>query len=147
MPIRSQAELQRLFEPILAAVERQSGVAERFVDKDRYRIYLATVWANVVMDPAAIGLTEDDLESAHDVINLNAQRLLGDDHAITAAFRFINSPDGERAMDQTKVPRAHRDLLLYFASMILDPERHRAEMARHRRATAGYRNQSDSQGT
>ena len=91
MPIRSQAELQRLFEPILAAAERQSGVAERFVDKDLYRIYLATVWANVVMDPAAIGLTEDDLESAHDVINLNAQRLIGDEHAITAAFRFVSS--------------------------------------------------------
>ena len=139
VPVRSQAELQRLFEPILAAVERQSGVAERFVDKDLYRIYLATVWANVVMDPAAIGLAEDDLESAHDVINLNARRLLGDDHAITAAFKFINSAAGERAMDLAKVPRTHRDLLLYFSSMILDPER-------HRRAMADYRNQSDNQG-
>ena len=110
------------------------------MDKDLYRIYLATVWANMVMDPAAIGLAEDDLESAHDVINLNAERLLGDEHAITAAFRFINSPDGERAMDVAKVPRAHRDLLLYFSSMILDPDR-------HRRAMADYRNQSDNQGT
>lgn len=140
VPIRSQAELQRLFEPVLAAAERQSGVAERFVDKDLYRICLATIWANVVMDPAAFGLTEDDLESAHDVINLNARRLTGDERAITTAFRFVSSQEGERAMAQAKVPRAHRDLLLYFSSMILDP-------VRHRRAMTDYRNQSDSQGT
>lgn len=142
VPLRSQAELQRVFEPILRAVERQSGVAGTFVDKDLYCIYLATLWANVVMDPAAIGLAEDDLEGAHDVINLNAARLLGDAEAgaITRAFEFVNGPDGEQAMEKAKVPKAHRDLLRYFSSMILDPERHRAAMA-------GYRNQSDSQGT
>ena len=140
VPLRSEAELQRIFEPILATVERQSGIAGRFVDKDRYRIYLATLWANLVMDPAAIGLAEDDLESAHDVINLEATRLLGDERPITASFEFIASSAGEAAMDQAKVPRAHRDLLAYFSSMILDPEGHRREMAR-------YRNQSDSSGT
>ena len=129
-----------MFEPILAAVERQSGVAGRFVDKNAYRIYLATLWANIVLDPSAVGLHDDDLESVHDVINLNAARLLGDDHAITAAFRFVGSAEGEAAMAQAKMPRAHRDLLLYFSSMILDPDGHRHRMAR-------YRNQSDSQGT
>ena len=147
MPLRSQAELQRVFEPILASVERQSRVAARFVDKDLYRIYLATLWANVVMDPAAIGLGEGDLEGAHDVINLNVAGLLGEAQAITGAFEFINSPDGEQAMAKAKVPRTHRDLLLYFSSMILDPERHRIAMARHRAAMADYRNQRDSQGT
>lgn len=142
LPHRSQAELQLLFEPILSAVERQSGVAGRFVDKDLYQIYLATLWANVVMDPDAVGLSEDDLESAHDVINLSAERFVGDERAITAAFRFVAGTAGEQAMDKAKVPRAHRDLLLYFSSMILDPEGHRRAMARYR-----YRNQSDSQGT
>ena len=138
--MRSPAELQRLFEPILAAAEKQSSVAGAFVDKDRYRIYLATLWANVVMDPAAIGLGEDDLENAHDVINDNAERLLGEAQAVKAAFRFIVSDEGQAAMDQARVKRPHRDLLQYFSSMILDPEGHREAMAR-------YRNQRDSQGT
>ena len=128
-----------MFEPILAAVERQSSVAGRFVDKSLYRIYLATLWANVVMDPGAVGLHEDDLESAHDVINLAAARVLGDERAITAAFRFISSRDGEDAMNQAKVPGPHRDLLVYFSSMILDPDGHKRWMEH-------YRNQSDNQG-
>lgn len=139
MYLRTEAELARMFEPILAAVERQSSVAGRFVDKNLYRIYLATLWANIVMDPGAVGLHEDDLESAHDVINLAASRVLGDERAITAAFRFISGRDGEEAMNQAKVPSPHRDLLVYFSSMILDPDGHKRWMER-------YRNQSDSQG-
>ena len=50
MAKRSEVELVRIFEPILAAAERQSSVAERFVHKDLYRIYLATMWANLVME-------------------------------------------------------------------------------------------------
>ena len=132
--------MARIFQPILAAVERQASVAGRFVDKDVYRIYLATLWANIVMDPSALDLGEDDLESAHDVINLAAARLLGHDEAITASFKFINSRDGEQAMTQAKVPGPHRDLLVYFSSMILDPDGHRRWMDR-------YRNHSDSHGT
>ncbi len=133
MANRSEAELARLFEPILAAAERQSSVAERFVHKDLYRIYLATLWTNVVMDPTAAGIDEDDLESAHDVINLSAAKVVGEEQAITAAFRFINSKDGERAMEQAKLSRRHRQLLLYFCSMILDPEGHRRWMGEVRK--------------
>ncbi len=124
--------MARLLQPILTAVERQSGVAGRFVDKNAYRIYLATLWVNLVMDPAACGLDEDDLESAHDVINLGAGRVLGDVEAITASFRFLNTPEGERAMQQAKLTRSHRDLLAYFCSMILDPDGHRRWMAEAR---------------
>ncbi len=48
--------LAQQFAPILEEVEARSGVAEAFVDKDRYRIYLATLWANVVMNPNDAGI-------------------------------------------------------------------------------------------
>jgi len=126
--MRSEAEIARILNPVLAAVERQSGVAERFVDKDVYRIYLATLWANLVMDPAAAGIDESDLENSHDVINRAAARVLGDEEAITGAYRFLNSKDGERAMQQAKLGARHRQLLQYFCSMILDPDGHRRWM-------------------
>ncbi len=121
----------------MAAVERQSGVAGRFVDKDVYRIYLATLWANLTMDPAACGIGEHDLEAAHDVINLAAGRVLGEQEAVVGAFRFINSRGGERAMDAAKLTRTHRDLLLYFCSLILDPDGHRRWMAEVRKPRGG----------
>ena len=136
--MRSEAEIARILTPIMAAVERQSGVAERFVDKDVYRIYLATLWANLVMDPAAAGIDESDLENTHDLINRVASRVLGDEEAITSAYRFINSKDGERAMQQAKLGSRHRQLLQYFCSMILDPEGHRRWM---QEVSAGKRGQ------
>lgn len=129
MTTRTQAELARIFQPILATVERQSGLVERFVDKDLYRIYLATLWANLVLDPAAAGIDESDLENAHDVINLAAAKVLGDDQAIVAAYRFINGKEGEQAMARARLSSRHRQLLTYFCSMILDPEGHRRAMA------------------
>ena len=125
VPAHSEAELARLFAPILSSMERQAGVAGRFVDKARYRIHLATLWANLVMDPAACGIDETDLENAHDVINLAAERVLGEGEAITAAFRFLSGQDGEKAMDAAQLRATHRQLLLYFSSMILDPAGHR----------------------
>lgn len=129
MANRSEAELARIFQPILAAAAGQASVADRVVDKDLYRICLATLWANVVLDPAAAGIDETDLEAAHDIINLAASRVLGDDEAIAGAFRFIKTRTGEQALERAKVPRRHRHLLLYFCSMILDPEGHRQRMA------------------
>ncbi len=127
MAQRSETELTRAFQPILAAMERQAGVAGRFVDKNVYRIYLATLWANLVLDPASAGIDEEELENVHDVINRAARRVLGDE-AIIGAFRFLSSPNGERAMDQAKLASSHRDLLTYFCSMILDPDGHRRWM-------------------
>ena len=129
MSTRTEADLARIFQPILAAVERQSGLVERFVDKDLYCIYLATLWANLVLDPAAAGIDESDLESAHDVINLAASKVLGNDEAIVSAYRFINGKEGEKAMDRAKLTSRHRQLLLYFCSMILNPDGHRQWMA------------------
>ncbi len=124
----TEADIARVLAPILEEIEARSGIAERFVDKEMYRIYLGTIWANIVMDPLALGFSEDDLETVHDIINLQAAQFVGDTEAITHAFEFINTKAGEVAMDKAKLSKNHRDLLLYFSSMILDPEGHKRWM-------------------
>ena len=124
----TEADIARVLQPILDEIETRSAIAERFVDKELYRIYLGTVWANVVMDPLALGFGEDDLETVHDIINLQAAQFIGDTEAIKNAFEFINTKPGEVAMDKAKLSKNHRDLLLYFSSMILDPEGHKRWM-------------------
>ena len=121
--------LSARFAPILDEVEKRARVADAFVDKEVYRILLATVWANVVMNPDEAGIEVTDLERAHDVINARARDVLGGDDAIKDCFRFVTSRAGEAAMDQARVSKTHRELLLYFSSMILDPDGHRRWMA------------------
>ena len=121
-------DLHLALKPILDEIEKRSAVVDAFVDKDVYRIYLTTLWANLVMNPDEAGLTEEDLEPAHDLINAKARLVLGEDEAITESFRFINSRQGEAAMEQTKLSKTHKQLLAYFSSMILDPEGHKKWM-------------------
>ena len=137
MPSRSKTELARVFEPILAAAQKQASVADGVVDRDLYRIYLATLWANLALDPAAANIAETDLEAAHDAINSLARHVLGEEDAITAAFRFIDGKEGEQALARAKTTTRHRALLQYFCSMILDPEGHRQRMAAARTAHRG----------
>lgn len=125
----TDAPLSARFAPILDEVEKRACVADAFVDKEVYRILLATVWANVVMNPDEAGIDIADLEHAHDVINARARDVLGSDDAIKDCFRFVTSRAGEAAMDQARVSKTHRELLLYFSSMILDPDGHRRWMA------------------
>lgn len=125
----TDALLSARFAPILDEVEKRACVADAFVDKEVYRILLATVWANVVMNPDEAGIDIADLERTHDVINARARGVLGSDDAIKDCFRFVTSRVGEAAMDQARVSKTHRELLLYFSSMILDPDGHRRWMA------------------
>lgn len=119
------AELRARFEPVLEDLLQRAHVAERFVDKDVYRILLATVWANVVLDPGDAGLTPADLEPLHDLINEHISGVLGRDQDLKACFRYLNSKPGEQAMKAARLTQNHKDLLLYLASAILDPEGHK----------------------
>ncbi|MEZ5559871.1 MAG: hypothetical protein R3E86_15165 [Pseudomonadales bacterium] len=122
--------LTRRFAPVLDDLVERAQVADRFVDKDLYRIMVATLWANVVLDPKDIGLTEAALEPLHDVLNAHIRGVLGQAEDLTACYRFLNSKGGEQAMNAAHLTQNHKDLLLYFASIILDPEGHRRWMAK-----------------
>lgn len=123
----------RRFKPVLDEIVRRSSVVDSVIDKDLYRIYIATLWANLVMDPRDSGLSETDLEPIHDFLNRDALApVLGADQTITECFRFVTSKAGELAMERCRVSKSHRDLLMYFSSMILDPEGHRRWAKEHR---------------
>jgi hypothetical protein len=123
------------FSPVLAEIERHCSVAGSFVDKDLYRVNLATLWANLVMDPSDAGLTEAALEPLHDFLNERMESVLGRGQTLTECFRFINSKAGEQAMERCHLTATHRQMLLYFCSMILDPAGHRRWSAAQREPT------------
>ena len=124
----NEPHLRERFSVILDDIEERSSVAERFLDRDIYRLYIATLWANVVLEPGDAGLIEDDLEPLHDYLNERIARVLGDGESIQSCFRFVNGREGERAMKEAGLSSTHRELLLYFSSMILNPEGHRRWM-------------------
>ena len=119
------ARLRALFEPTLDEIAERSTVADRFVHKDIYRLYIATFWANVVMKPEDAGIVEEDLEDLSLVLNAEIERLLGAGNDLRSCFGFVNSKQGQAAMEEARLTRNHKDLLLYFCSLILDPEGHR----------------------
>ena len=100
-------------------------MATNFIDKNFFQVSVATLWANVVLSPEDTGITEDDLPNLHDVLNEEIGSVLGPDTDLKTVFRFISSKDGEKTMVEARLNQTHKDLLLYFSSMILDPDGHR----------------------
>lgn len=122
------AELAARFEPVLDDLSRRAAVTDTLLDKDFYRILVATLWVNVVLDPQQAGLSPDQLEPLHDVLNHRIAAVLGHDESLRACFHYLNGKAGERAMQAARLTPEHRDMLLYFASIILDPDGHRRWM-------------------
>ena len=116
------------FAHVFADIRERSTVADRFIDRNLYSIYIATLWANVVLSPEDVGLLEEDLEDLHDVVVEELGDVLGTGTTLQDVFKFVTSKDGERAMAEARLNQSHKDLLSYFASMILDPEGHRRYM-------------------
>ena len=124
--------LRARLKPVLEDMVKRSTVAERFVHRDAYRITLATLWTNLVLKPEDADIDEADLEAVHDLLSAEAQAVLGADEDLTSCFAFLNSKQGEAAMKEARLTKTHKELLLYFCSMILDPDGHRKWMDRVR---------------
>lgn len=125
---RSPEALAALLSPVLRQVRDAATVADHFVDKDVFRLSLATLWANLVMNPGELGFEEPELEALYNLLSAETAAVLGPEQDLKACFAFINSKPGERAMGQARLGQSHRDMLSYFASMMLDPEGHRRWM-------------------
>jgi hypothetical protein len=121
-------ELRHTFEPVFADIRSRATVADNFLDRDLYRVYVATLWSNVVLSPEEVGIEEDDIEVLHDLLLEEMTDALGPPQSMQALFQFVSSKDGELAMQQARITQTHKDLLNYFASMILDPEGHKRWM-------------------
>ena len=127
------AELLQRLTPLFQEMDKQCMVTDHFIDKDQWRIYLTTMWSNLVMEPASLGLEEDELEQAFGVIEHYAEERLGGKDALVDSFRFLTTKNGERCMEKAKLRKNHKDMLLFFASMMVDPERHMQYMQELRR--------------
>ncbi len=131
-----QAGLAERFAPVLDDLLEQSAVTQGIIDRDFYRILICTLWVNVVLEPSDVDLNASDLEPLHDVLNGHIASVLGRDESLTACFRYLNGKQGEQAMKSARLTPNHRDMLLYFASIILDPEGHRRWMDEVRNSPA-----------
>lgn len=126
-----RARFAALYDPIVAEIERRSAVTDHLLDREAFRILLATVWANVVLDPGDGDLEEGDLEAFHDYLNERAAEVLGEDDALRRSFRFLLSAAGEAALIRTRIPAAHRRLLEHIGQLIVDPHGLEAAVRRH----------------
>jgi hypothetical protein len=116
------------FAPVFADIRERSAVTDRFIDRDLYRVYVSTLWANVVLSPEEVGLDEEDLPELHDILLVEISDAIGPIESLHELFAFIGSKAGERAMQEARLTQSHKDLLQYFASMILDPDGHQRFM-------------------
>lgn len=121
--------LEEKFRSVFDDIRDRSTVVDRFIDRDLYRVYMATLWSNVVLSPEEVGLSEEDLEDLHDILLIEMSDAIGAQDSLHPLFQFISSKDGERAMAEARLTQTHKDLLQYFASMILDPDGHKKFMA------------------
>ena len=124
----NNSDIIKRFEPVFADIRERSTVADSFIDRDLYRVYIATLWSNVVLSPEEAGLSEEDLEELHDLLLEELSNAIGKQESLHPLFTFISSKDGERAMQEARLTQSHKDLLQYFASMILDPDGHKKFM-------------------
>lgn len=110
--------LAERYEDILEEIERLSKVADQFLDTELYRIYLATLWANAVLEPSRAGLEGDELEGFYDVLNDRGRAILGGEEPLKDCFRYFLQPEGERAMERLRLPAAHRRQLARFGALM-----------------------------
>ncbi|MCR9277813.1 MAG: hypothetical protein NXH85_07535 [Pseudomonadaceae bacterium] len=120
--------LEEALAPILNSITERALVTDRFIDRDIYRLSVATLWSNLVMDPAGSGIDDNDLESVHNIVSRACNEQLGGEDGLLGVFHWINSKAGDTAMNSAHLQPEHADMLRYFASMMIDPERHRQWM-------------------
>jgi len=125
-------DLAARLQPALEDIRDRAALTDGLLDRTHYQILVATLWSQLVLRPTAAGLTEADLERVHDLLNDGLVADLGDGHDLRSCFGFLVTPAGESAMQDARLTPEHRDLLRYFASMILDPDGHRRWMDRVR---------------
>lgn len=116
----SELRVSAIFEEIRS----QATIADTFLDRDKYQLLVCTIWTNLVMNPEDAGVSQEALESVHDEIVEQVQTDLGPEADLKSCFAFLTTKTGEQAMQANKLGSTHRDLLLYFSSMILDPDGH-----------------------
>lgn len=112
-------EIRQKFTPAVHEIIDRCRLTDDFVDKDMFRVYIATIWGNAVLDPEQTGLDESDLSVLHDFLNEEIAAVLGEDQSITRCYEYLVSKAGEDALARLQVGSQHREFLYYFARLII----------------------------
>ncbi|MEX0942466.1 MAG: hypothetical protein WD002_07970 [Pseudomonadales bacterium] len=112
-------EIRQKFTPAVQEIIDQCRLTEDFVDKDLFRVYIATIWGNAVLEPEKSGLAESELSLLHDFLNEEIESILGKGQSITRCYEYLVSKEGEDAMTRLQVGSQHREFVFYFARLIL----------------------------
>jgi hypothetical protein len=112
-------EIRTTFEPALEEIIDRCRLTEEFVDKDQFRVLIATVWGNAVLEPHRSGIEESDLEDLHNFLNLHIGRVVGEGETITTCFEWIMTKAGDDSLTRQQVTGNHKEFLHYFARLIL----------------------------
>ena len=106
------------YEDVLEEIERLCRVTDRFLDTELYRVYLATLWTNAVLEPERAGLEGDEIEAFYDFLNGHGRSILGGDEPLKDCFRYLLCTQGEQAMERLRLPAAHRQQLTRFGALM-----------------------------
>ena len=68
-------ELRQRFIPAIEEILDQCRIAEGIVDKEKFQVFIATIWGNAVLEPERSGIEEGDLSSLHDFLNEEIARI------------------------------------------------------------------------
>jgi len=116
------SELRLRFIPAIEEILDQCRITDDLVDKERFQVYMATIWGNAVLDPERSGIEVSDLSALHDFFNEEIERVLGEGATVTGCFDFIVSKEGDESMARLGTTNQHKEFLHYFAGLILNKE-------------------------
>jgi len=112
-------EIRKQFGPAIDEIVDGCMLTDEFVDKDRFRIYMATVWGNAVVNPQNTGIAETDLELLHDFLNEEIARVLGDGQSLRLCYEYLLSKAGEESLIRLQVGQQHIDFIRHIGQLIL----------------------------
>ncbi len=112
-------DLRRRFTPAIDEILERCKVTEEMFDKERFQIFIATIWGNAVIEPERSGLNENQLELLHDFLNEELERNVGKGTSITSAYEFIIGKRGDESLTRLQITQRHREFLYHFARLIL----------------------------
>lgn len=115
-------DLRRRFTPAIDEILERCKVTEEMFDKERFQIFIATIWGNAVIEPERSGLNEDQLELLHDFLNEELERNVGKGTSIRSAYEFIIGKRGDESLTRLQITQRHREFLYHFARLILGRE-------------------------
>ena len=112
-------EVRHRFSPAVEEMVEMCQISDEFVDKEMFRVYIATIWGNAVLEPAKSGIEESDLSVLHDFLNEEIGKVLGSGEDIRSCYSYIVSSDGDASLERLHVTPRHKEFLHYFARLIL----------------------------